>query len=75
MENERLRFEKEISDLEVSHEEVILQQFGVEREEAQRLAVQLSSEVQLLKNSSILAEEKLESLKRIFESEVQIHGF
>ena len=71
VENERLQFEKEFSNLEESREESFMKQLSVEKEKAQCLATQLSSDVQNLKNSSMLAQERFEALQKFHEQEVR----
>lgn len=71
VENERLQFEKEILNLEESREESFMKQLSVEKEKAQCLATQLSSDVQHLKNSSMLAQERFEALQKFHEQEVR----
>ncbi|KAL3696929.1 hypothetical protein R1sor_011005 [Riccia sorocarpa] len=72
VENERLAFEKKIYEAENSHEDSLLHKIEEEKEEAHRLAIQLTSEVQLLKSSSLLAEEKIAHLYKLHEQEIQV---
>ncbi|BBN01767.1 hypothetical protein MPTK1_2g10130 [Marchantia polymorpha subsp. ruderalis] len=72
VENERLAFEKKTYESEQSHQDILLNKVEGEREEAQRLAAQLTSEVQLLKSSSLLAEEKMTYLCKLHDQELQM---
>ncbi|KAG6554664.1 hypothetical protein Mapa_003682 [Marchantia paleacea] len=72
VENERLAFEKKIYESEQPHQDTLLNKVEGEREEAQKLAAQLTSEVQLLKSSSLLAEEKMTYLCKLHDQELQM---
>ncbi|CAM6096486.1 unnamed protein product [Calypogeia fissa] len=72
VENERLAFEKQVSETEQAHEDTLLKKLEVELAEAQRIASQLSSEVQLLKSTSIMTQEKMTSIQKLHEQELQM---
>ncbi|XP_024544783.1 golgin subfamily B member 1-like [Selaginella moellendorffii] len=72
VEKEKLRIEREISEIEISSNSALCKQFSEDKEEAQKIVVQLSSEIHLLKNTCILADEKLSSLQRVYQEEVDI---
>lgn len=70
VESEWFELEKRKSNSEKSQGDLILRRLAKEKEEAERLAAQVSSEVQILRHNSIMVEEKLVSMAKLHEQEV-----
>ncbi|KAJ7515201.1 hypothetical protein O6H91_22G005300 [Diphasiastrum complanatum] len=72
VERDTWAIEKNISTLEFSDESLLLKRLDQEKMQAQCLAAELSSEVQFLKSSSVVAQEKLHSLQVVHREEVNM---